>query len=113
MFHYHQLVQYKDLAPKSNFFVAKDDALYHTTKGTPLEVTVSGLLNDGAMSLLEGILHTEASSTNLITVTDSYTAPVLSHGATTTAATRTYTVKIVSPQTVNDAGSVERLIKVH
>ena len=94
----------QDLAPKSNSFVAQDDFVYHTTKGTPLEVTFGGLLNSTALSMLEGILHT-AASTNLITVTDSYTAPVLSHGESSAAATRTYTVKIVSPQTFDDDGS--------
>jgi len=94
----------QDLAPKSAFFVAKDDAVYSTSKLTPSEVTVSGLLNDGAMSLLEGILHTAASS-SVITVGDSYTAPALADGATTAAATRTYTVKVLAPQTVNDSGA--------
>lgn len=94
----------QDLAPKSGEFVARDETIYSTAKATPSEVTVSGLLNDTAMGLLEGILHTAASS-SVITVTDAYTAPALPDGHTTTAATRTYTVKVLAPQTENDDAS--------
>ena len=94
----------QDLAPKSGEFVSRDETIYSTAKATPSEVTVSGLLNDTALGLLEGIFHTAAGS-NVITVTDAYTAPALPDGHTTTAATRTYTVKILAPQTENDDAS--------
>ena len=94
----------QDLAPKAGEFVARDETIYSTNKGTPSEVTVSGLLNDTALSLLEGIFHTAAAS-NVITVTDTYTAPALPVGEANTAATKTYTVKILHPQATDDNGN--------
>jgi len=94
----------QDLGPKSGEFVARDENVYSTSKATPSEVTVSGLLNDTALGLLEGIFHTAAGS-NVLTVTDAYTAPALPDGLTTGASTRTYTVKILAPQTENDDAS--------
>ena len=94
----------QDLAPKSGKFVADFAEIHSTSKNTASEITMSGLLNDTVLGLLEGIFHTAASG-DVITVTDAYTAPNLFHGHTTTAATRTYTVKLISPQTTDNASS--------
>ena len=94
----------QDLAAKSGKFVADVAEIYSSSYNTPIEITATGLLNDTAMTFLEGILHTAASSAN-ISVTDSYTAPNLYHGATTAAATRTYTVKVISPTLTDNAGT--------
>ena len=91
----------QDLGPKSGKFVADFAEIHSTSKNTPSEITMSGLLNDTILDLLEGILHTAAIS-NVISVTDAYTAPNLYHGLTTAAATRTYTVKLLSPQVLNE-----------
>jgi len=56
------------------------------------------------MTLLEGILH-KAASSNVISVNDTYTAPNLYHGLSTAAATRTYTVKLLSPTLTDNASS--------
>lgn len=87
----------QDLSVKSGKFVADEAEIYSSMKNTPSEITVSGLLNDTVLGLLEGIFHTAAGS-NVITVADSYTAPNLYHGLSTAAATRTYTVKLISPE---------------
>lgn len=93
----------QDLSPKSGYFVATDEGVYSTNKGSVSEVTVSGVMNDSTLFLLNGLLHSAVSS-NVITVTDTYTAPALADGATCAAASRTYTVKILSPQVVVDDG---------
>lgn len=90
----------QDLTPKSGKFVADFAEVYSSSKNTPSEITMTGLLNDTVLGLLEGILHTAAQS-NVIPVTDAYTAPHLYHGLTTAAATRTYTVKLLSPTLTN------------
>ena len=91
----------QDLAPKSGKFVADFAEVYSSSKNTPSEITMTGLLNDTVLGLLEGILHTAASGNNVISVTDAYTAPHLYHGLTTAPATRTYTVKLISPTLTN------------
>ena len=91
----------QDLSAKSGKFVADFAEIYSSSKNTPSEITMTGLLNDTVLGLLEGIFHTAASGDNVITVADSYTAPNLYHGLTTAAATRTYTVKLLSPQVLN------------
>ena len=90
----------QDLSAKAGKFVADEAEIYSSMKNTPSEITMSGLLNDTVLGLLEGIFHTAASN-DVITVADSYTAPNLYHGLTTAAATRTYTVKLLSPQVLN------------
>tara|TARA_A100000172_G_scaffold67556_1_gene47266 strand:+ start:317 stop:1342 length:1026 start_codon:yes stop_codon:yes gene_type:complete len=93
----------QDLSAKSGMFVADEAHIHSSQKNTPSEITMSGLLNDTVLGLLEGIFHT-AAGTNVITVADSYTAPNLYHGLSTAAATRTYTVKLLSP-TLTDTES--------
>ena len=90
----------QDLSPKGGKSVAAFAEVYASSKNTPSEITMTGLLNDTVLGLLEGILHT-AASTNVIPVTDAYTAPNLYHGLSTAAATRTYTVKLLSPTLTN------------
>ena len=94
----------QDLSVKSGKFVAAFDEVYSSSKNTPSEITATGLYNDTVGTLFEGILHT-AQSSDIITVSDSYTAPNLFHGLTNAGATRTYTVKLISPQLTNNAGS--------
>ena len=96
----------QDLSAKSGKFVADEAEIYSSSKNTPTEITASGLLNDTVLGLLEGIFHT-AHSSNVITVADTYTAPHLYHGqSTSSAATKaTYTVKLLSPQVTDDDGS--------
>tara|TARA_A100000172_G_C3040702_1_gene110327 strand:+ start:685 stop:1686 length:1002 start_codon:yes stop_codon:yes gene_type:complete len=93
----------QDLSVKSGKFVADFEQIYSTSKNTPIEISFTGLLNDTAMTLLEGILH-KAAGSGQIDVNDTYTAPNLYHGLTTAAATRTYTVKLLSP-TLTDNSS--------
>ena len=102
----------QDLSAKSGKFVADEAEIYSSMKNTPSEITVSGLLNDTVLGLLEGIFHTAASGSNVITVADSYTAPNLYHGATTAAATRTYTVKLLSPQVTDNSSSADACIEL-
>lgn len=94
----------QDLSAKSGMFVADEAHIYSSQKNTPSEITMSGLLNDTVLGLLEGIFHTAAQS-NVITVSDSYTAPNLYHGLSTAAATRTYTVKLLSPELTDTESS--------
>mgnify|MGYP003134647476 CR=1 FL=1 len=96
----------QDLSAKSGKFVADEAEIYSSMKNTPSEITASGLLNDTVLGLLEGILHSSASS-NVISVTDAYTAPHLYHNqAISSAATKaTYTVKLLSPAVTDDDGS--------
>jgi len=94
----------QDLSAKSGMFVADEAHIHSSMNNTPSEITMSGLLNDTVLGILEGIFHTAASS-NVITVTDAYTAPNLYHGATTAAATRTYTVKLLSPELTDTESS--------
>ena len=101
----------QDLSAKSGMFVADEAHIYSSMKNTPSEITMSGLLNDTVLGLLEGIFHT-AAGTNVITVADSYTAPNLYHGATTAAATRTYTVKLLSPQVTDNSSTADNCIEL-
>lgn len=96
----------QDLSAKSGMFVADFAHVHSSQKNTPTEITVSGLLNDTVLDLLTGILHT-AHSSNVITVSDSYTAPLLFHGQTISgaAAKATFTVKVLAPQVLNDSGA--------
>ena len=61
---------------------------------------------DNVLNLLHGIFHT-AASTNVISVTDAYTAPHLYHNQSisSTPAKATYTVKLIAPQVTDDDGS--------
>jgi len=101
----------QDLSPKSGKFVADFEEIYSSSKNTPVEISFTGLLNDTAMTLIEGILHSAASS-GAVTTTDSYTAPNLYHGATTAAATRTYTVKVLSPQTTDNSSVADNCVEL-
>ena len=95
----------QDLSVRSGDFVADSDDVFSSMYNTPTEITATGLLNDTVLGLLEGIFHT-AASTNVITVTDAYTPPLLAHGENTAAASRTYTVKLLGPSmTENDASA--------
>jgi len=94
----------QDLSVRSGDFVADSDDIFSSMYNTPTEITATGLLNDTVLGFLEGILHTEA-STNVITVTDAYTPPLLAHGENTAAATRTYTVKLLGPSLTDDDGA--------
>ena len=94
----------QDLSAKSGKFVADFAEIYSSNKNTASEITATGLYNDTVGALFEGILHT-AQSSDIITVDDSYTAPNLFHGLSNAAATRTYTIKLISPQLTNNAGS--------
>jgi len=94
----------QDLSVRSGDFVADSDDVFSSSYNTPTEITATGLLNDTVLGLLEGIFHT-AASTNVITVTDSYTPPLLGHGLTTAATTRTYTVKLLGPSMTDNDGS--------
>ena len=101
----------QDLSAKSGKFVAGSTEIYSSMKGTPSEITMSGLLNDTVLGVLEGIFHTAASS-NVITVADTYTAPNLYHGLSTGAATRTYTVKLVSPQVTDNSSTADACVEL-
>tara|TARA_Y100000004_G_C8918500_1_gene414276 strand:+ start:358 stop:1371 length:1014 start_codon:yes stop_codon:yes gene_type:complete len=94
----------QDLSAKSGKFVADFAEIYSSNKNTASEITATGLYNDTVGTLFEGILHT-ANSSDVITVSDSYTAPNLFHGMTTAAATRTYTIKLISPTLTDNSGS--------
>ena len=93
----------QDLSVRSGDFVAASDDIFSSMYNTPTEITATGLLNDTVLGLLEGIFHTAISS-NVITVTDAYTPPLLAHGENTAAASRTYTVKLLGPALTDDAG---------
>ena len=101
----------QDLSAKSGKFVAGSTEIYSSMKGTPSEITMSGLLNDTVLGVLEGIFHTAASS-NVITVADTYTAPNLYYGLTTAAATRTYTVKLLSPQITDNSSTADASVEL-
>ena len=94
----------QDLSAKSGKFVAAFDEIYSSSKNTPIEITASGLYNDTVGTLFEGALHGAAAS-DIITVTDAYTAPNLYHGLSNAGATRTYTIKLISPTLTDNAGS--------
>lgn len=94
----------QDLSAKSGKFVADFEEIYSSSKNTASEITATGLYNDTVGTLFEGVLHT-AHSSDVITVSDSYTAPNLFHGMTNAGATRTYTIKLISPQLTDNAGS--------
>ena len=96
----------QDLSAKSGKFVADPAEIYSSMKNTPTEITATGLLNDTVLGLLEGILHT-AAATNVIPITDAYTAPHLYHnqGISGAATKATYTVKLLAPQVTDDDGS--------
>tara|TARA_E500000305_G_C4025627_1_gene241622 strand:+ start:2209 stop:3243 length:1035 start_codon:yes stop_codon:yes gene_type:complete len=96
----------QDLSAKSGKFVADEAEIYSSGKNTPSELTCTGLLNDNVLNLLDGIFHT-AASTNVISVTDAYTAPHLYHNQSisSTPAKATYTVKLISPEVTDDDGS--------
>jgi hypothetical protein len=104
----------QDLSAKSGMFVADFAHVHSSQKNTPTEITVSGLLNDTVLDLLTGIFHT-AHSTNVILVDDSYTAPLLFHDQSIggAAAKATFTVKIVSPQVLNDSGASPANNSIH
>jgi len=93
----------QDTAAKSGSFVAEHDKIFSTSKGSVSEISVSGLLDDNAMSLIPNALATAASS-SACTVTDAYTPPAISHGMSA-AAEKGMTVKLVSPQLFDDDGS--------
>tara|TARA_R110002020_G_scaffold336149_1_gene551276 strand:+ start:1340 stop:2362 length:1023 start_codon:yes stop_codon:yes gene_type:complete len=93
----------QDLSAKSGKFVADFAEIYSSNKNTASEITATGLYNDTVGSLFEGILHT-AQSSDVITVTDAYTAPNLFHGMSNAAATRTYTIKLISPTLTDNTG---------
>ncbi len=94
----------QDLSAKSGKFVADFAEIYSSSKNTPSEITATGLYNDTVGTLFEGALHT-AHASDIVTVTDAYTAPNLYHGLTNAGATRTYTIKLISPQLTDNAGS--------
>ena len=96
----------QDLSAKSGKFVADFEEIYSSSKNTPTELTCTGLLNDHVLNLLDGVFHTAASS-NVITITDAYTAPHLYHGqsVSSTPSKATYTVKLIAPQVTDDDGS--------
>ena len=94
----------QDLSVRSGDFVADSDDIFSSMYNTPTEITATGLLNDTVLGLLEGILH-QTTSSDVITVTDAYTPPLLAHGENTAAATRTYTVKLLGPSMTDDDGA--------
>ena len=94
----------QDLSAKSGKFVADFAEIYSSSKNTASEITATGLYNDTVGTLFEGILHTAASS-DVIQVTDTYTAPNLYHGLSNAGATRTFTIKLISPTLTDNAGS--------
>ena len=52
----------QDLSAKSGMFVADEAHIHSSMNNTPSEITMSGLLNDTVLGILEGIFHTAASS---------------------------------------------------